>query len=92
MEINRKTQDTIRFDHVGLGKFEVELNNATIVKLEFMANGVPEKGMLHGTDIKFLTAVHKSLGDLLAFLDNGVGSISAPTGTAIVEREIESND
>ncbi len=85
MNIDRKTNDNITFDHDGLGKFEVELNNATIVRLSFMANGDPTKGQLHGTDRKFLEAVHKSLGDLLAFLDNGVGSISAPTSKAVIE-------
>lgn len=85
MKIDRKTFDTINFEHSGLGKFEVELNNATIVRLSFMANGDPTKGQLHGTDRKFLEACHKSLGDLLAFLDDGLGSVSAPVGQAIID-------
>jgi hypothetical protein len=85
MNINRQTNDIVTFDHEGLGKFEVELNNATIVKLSFMANGLPEKGQLIGTDRKFLQAVHKSLGELLTFLDEGLGSIPPPVGAALKE-------
>jgi hypothetical protein len=87
MRVDRQTNDILTFDHEGLGKFEVELNNATIVKLSFMANGLPEKGQLIGTDRKFLEAVHKSLGELLSFLNEGLGSIPPPIGNAPKEQE-----
>lgn len=82
MEVKRNTNDIIEFPHEGLGKFYVELRNAEIVDLKFMANGDEEKGVLKGTNKAFLEAVHKSLGSLLKFLDEGHGSIPAPVGNA----------
>lgn len=82
MEVKRNTNDIIEFPHEGLGKFYVELKNADIIDLKFMANGIEENGVLKGTNRAFLEAVHKSLGSLLKFLDEGHGSLPAPVGNA----------
>lgn len=56
----------------GEGKFEVELINGVITRLNFSE---PDKGpadigkCLTSTNYKFLQAVHASLGDLFAFIE-----------------------
>jgi len=54
------------------GKFEVELINGTITRLNFCepGKGIDDPGhCLTSTNFKFLQAVYTSLGDLFTFID-----------------------
>lgn len=54
------------------GKFDVELTNGVITKLNFCepGKGVEDNGKcLTSTNFKFLQAVHAALGDLFTFIE-----------------------
>ncbi len=88
MDITRATHDIITFQHQGLGRFEVELENSTIISCKFMANGDEANGVFTAKDWDFISAVHKSLGELIQFKDEGNGAmLPAPRGHAPVKTE-----
>lgn len=70
MDHYREIKNNLRWHKEG--KFEVELVNGIITKLNFCEPGKgPEdiEGSLTSTNFKFLKTVHACLGDLFTFID-----------------------